>query len=56
MFFRPRKERYWPEEVPADDDLAPIDQPEDPADADQPEGSFDIGHRRALIHSEPMDT
>uniref|UniRef100_A0A8W8MYX2 MULE transposase domain-containing protein n=1 Tax=Magallana gigas TaxID=29159 RepID=A0A8W8MYX2_MAGGI len=52
-----------PADAPAPDD-DPADAPapdDDPADAPAPdddplEGSFDVGHRRASIHPEPMDT
>ncbi|XP_056022785.1 uncharacterized protein LOC125648832 isoform X2 [Ostrea edulis] len=41
---------------PADVDPEPPVQPDEPADVDPLEGSFDIGHRRASIRPEPMDT
>lgn len=68
QFCRPCEERYWPADAapapvadqledPTDAAPAPVaDQLEDPADAVPLEGSFDVGHRRASIHPEPMDT
>lgn len=42
---------------PADAAPAPVaDKPDDQADTDPLEGSFDVGHRRASIHPKRIDT
>lgn len=42
---------------PADAAPAPVaDQPDDQADTDPLERSFDVGHRRASIHPKRIDT